>query len=339
MPELVTRLALGVRHQASCRKALRPGKERLWQVPVDRRTGEAAGKPEKLAEWSDLDPQGLTISADGKRLSFLKGRIWQDAYLGELGPDGASMKSPRRFTLDNRGIRNLHSWTPDSQAILFSTDRNGKAEVFRQGLKESVGEAVVQGSEDNYNVALSPDGSWMLYLESTRGTPGAPGSSERLMRRPAAGGSPEMMLEQPPGLLWDYGCPVKPGSHCVLIEKEERDFVLYSLDAVRGKGEQLGKIQASASNPGWSVSPDGSRLAYVGGVDKYKGRIEVLNLRGRAWDEVSVEPGWGDLQSIAWAADGKGFFATSARQGSFSLLYVTLAGKANRYCLMPIVNG
>ena len=54
----------------------------------------------------------------------------------------------------------------------------------------------------------------------------------------------------------------------------------------------------------------------------------MLNLRGRAWDEVSVEPGWGDLQSIAWAADGKGFFATSARQGSFSLLYVTLAGKA-----------
>ena len=239
------RLVFSARQAAESPSA--KAKNSLWQVPVERRAGEAAGKPERLAEESDLNPSALTITADGKRLSFLKGRLWQDVYLGELGPDGASMKSPRRFTLDNRGVRSLDSWTLDSQAILFSSDRNGKAEVFRQGLNESVGEAVEKGPEDNYNSGLSPDGSWMLYVQSTRVLPGAPPAPERLMRRPAAGGSPEMVLEEPSGVRLDYWCPARPGAQCVLSQKEGKDLVIYSLDPVRGKGQQLGKIEASAS--------------------------------------------------------------------------------------------
>ena len=234
----------------------------------------------------------------------------------------------RRFTLDNRGIRSLDSWTLDSQAILFSSYRNGKGEVFRQGLNESVGETVLQSSGDNYNAGLSSDGSWMLYVESTRGTPGAARSPLRLMRRPAAGGSPEMVLEESPGTsLVGYWCPLKPGSQCVLAQKEGKDFIFYSLDPVRGKGEQLGKIEASAGVPVWSVSPDGSRLTLVRGEDRYKGRIDVLTFRDHAWREVPVEPEWGSLQYIAWAADGNGFFVTSVLPDWFNLLHVTLTGK------------
>jgi Tol biopolymer transport system component len=299
----------------------------LWDVPVGPPTGEAAGKPERLAQWSDFGPADLAITADGKRLSFLKSRDWQDVYLGELGPDGASMKPPRRFTLDNRGIRSLDAWTLDSQAILFSSDRNGKREIFRQGLNESVAEAVAQGPGDVYNAALSPDGAWMLYEESPRATFGARSSPQRLMGRPVAGGSPEMVLEEPAATDWDYRCPLKPGSPCVLRQKEGKDFVFYSLDPARGKGEQLGKIEVhSVGYTGWNVSPDASRLALVDS-QKYQGRIEVLTLSERAWHEVSGEPGWGDFQSIAWAADGNGFFVTSWLPESFNLLYVTLDGK------------
>ena len=270
-------------------------------------------------------PHALTISADGKLLSFLKTRLWEDVYLAELDQDGASMKPPRRFTLDNRGLQSINSWTLDSQAILFSSDRNGKAEVFRQGLNESVGEAVLQGSEDNYKVGLSSDGA-MLYVESARATPGAPPAPQRLMRRPVAGGSPDTVLEEPAATEWDYGCPLKPGSPCVLRQKEGKEFVFYSLDPVRGKGELLGKREVpSVGFIGWNLSPDGSRLALV--ATKYHGEIEMLNLRDRAWHEVSSEPGWGDFQSTAWAADGNSFFVTSWLPDSFNLLHVTLAGK------------
>ena len=263
-----------------------------------------------------------------ERFSFLKSRLWQDVYLGELGPDCATMKPPRRFTLDNRGSY-PNGWTRDSRAIIFSSNRSGKSEVFKQGLNDSVGEAVVQGPEDSYNAGLSPDGSWMLYEQSPPTTHAAPSSPHRLVRRPIAGGSPEFVLEEPAGMSWDYGCPLKPGAACVLRQQEGKDFAFYSLDPVRGKGEPLGKIEASASGyfTGWSVSPDGSRLALVRSADKYKGRIEVLTFSDRAWHELAVEHEQGDLQSIAWAAGGNGFFVTSWSPDSFNLLQVTLAGK------------
>jgi Tol biopolymer transport system component len=314
----------------------RPGKDSysLWDIPIKPGSSVVAGEPKQLLEWRDFHPTDLSITSDGKRLSFLKNRDWDDVYLGELAPDGASMEAPRRFTLDDRGIRSLDSWTPDSQAILFSSDRNGTAEVFRQGLKESVAESLVQGPQDHYNSALSPDQSWMLYVESAPTTVNAAAPPQRLMRQPAAGGSPEIVLQDPGGDIfahqWDYRCPVKPGSPCVLCdvlgEKNRNDIAFYSLDPVRGKGEQLGRIEADFFLSGrWSISPDGSRLALLDG----EGKIDVLTFRDHNWHKVLVAPPWGGLYSIAWAADGKGFFASCQRPlNSFTLLHVTLDGKA-----------
>jgi len=301
-------------------------KNGLWAVRVDTQKGEAAGKPERLAQWTGFWPTDVTITADGKRLSFRKQRFWQDVYLGELGPDGASIKPPRRFTLDDRGSF-PSGWTRDSQAILFSSNRNGKSEIFKQGLNDSIAEAVVEGPGDDDYAQLSPDGSWMLYRESTHTVPGAPASSSRLMRRPVAGGSPEMVLEEPAGLEWFYGCPLKPGSPCVLVQKEANDRVFYLLDPVRGKGDRLAMVEVGSSRWfAYAPSPDGSSLASIDEV-KHPGRIEVLSLSDRARHEISVEPGWGELQDINWAADGKGFFVTCWGTDSFNLLYVTLAGK------------
>ena len=136
-----------------------------------------------------------------------------------------------------------------------------------------------------------------------------------------------MVLEEPTGAHWGYSCPVKLGSPCVLSQQEGKDLIFYALDPVRGKGSLLGKIEVSKGTfTGWGISPDGSGLALVD-EGRYRGNIEVLSLADRTWREVSLEPGWGDLQSIAWAPDGKGFFATSWLPDSFNLLYVTLAGK------------
>lgn len=168
-------------------------------------------------------------------------------YLGELGPDGVSMNAPRRFTLDNRGSI-PSSWTLDGQAILFDSDRNGKWEVFRQGLNESVAEVVIEGPVDDWDAKPSPDGSWLLYEESAHTAPGAPESPSRLMRRPIVGGSPEIVLAEPAGMDWDYVCPLKSGSPCVLSQKERKQLVFYSLDPARGKGGQLGKIEISEEN-------------------------------------------------------------------------------------------
>jgi len=251
----------------------------LWQVRVKPRTGEAAGAPEQLIPWGDFQPGDLTITSDGKRLSLLKQRERGDVYLAELGSGGASIKPPRRFSLDNRGIWSPDSWTPDGQAKLFCSSQNGRPEVFRKGLNENIEETIVRGPAGYRCGRLTADGSWMLYVEWTPTAPGATPAPDRLMRRPVVGGSPEMVLQEPGGdvqglYVWDYKCPLKSGSPCVLAEKNGNDLDFYSVDPVRGKGKRLGKGEEVGRFKDWDVSPDGSRLALIG-QDKLYGRIEV----------------------------------------------------------------
>ena len=317
------RLLFGVSQASESRTA--QAKNGLWAVRVEPRKAEAAGKPERLVQTGDSPPRNLSITADGKRLSYLKIRMWDDVYLAELGSEGARVKPPRRLTLDNRGSQ-ISDWTRDNRAILFFSDRNGKSQLFKQSLNESVAEAVVEGPGNVFDARISSDGSWMLYVESPDTNPGAPPSPQRLMRRPAAGGSPEMVLEEPAGVRLTFWCPLRSGSLCVLGEQERKQAAFYTLDPVRGKGDRLATIEVFWPNA--AVSPDGSRLALVD-AHKHHDRIELLTLSSRDWRELSLEPGWGNLQSVAWAADGKGFFVTSWLPDSFNLLHVTLAGKVS----------
>jgi Tol biopolymer transport system component/predicted Ser/Thr protein kinase len=298
----------------------------LWAVRIEPQGGRAVGRPERLAQWTDYGPSDVTVTADGRRLAFVKMLVWQDVYVGELDPDGASIKAPRRLTLDNRGSY-LESWTRDSQALLYDSDRNGRMQVFRQGLDETVGHALVQGPQTYAGGVTTPEGSWLLYTELAYTAPGTPPVPSQLMRRPASGGSAEMVLEEPAGKHWEYACPLKSGTACLLEELEGKQEIFYSLDPLRGKGRELGRIETSGSvMSGPYLSPDGSRVALVD-EDKYRGRVELLNLSDGTWHELRVEPEWGSLQSIAWAVDGKSFFATVWRPDSFNLVYITPLGK------------
>jgi WD40 repeat protein len=59
-----------------------------------------------------------------------------------------------------------------------------------------------------------------------------------------------------------------------------------------------------------------------------EGRIRLLPLRGGAEQEINVK-NWMDLNSLDWAPDGKGLFATSQSPNGPILLYVDLQGKAH----------
>ena len=296
----------------------------IWAVPVDVRKGEAAGKPARLAQWPDFYPNCLTLTADGKRLAFLKSRIQLDVYVGELGSDGSIVAPPRRLTLDNRGLGSTpDSWTPDGRAVFFTSDRNGKLEIFKQAPNESLAQTVVQLPGDQPSGALpTPDGAWILYHD--RGPSVSPPDSapQRLMRLPMAGGPPEQVLELPAAANFDYRCPLKSGS-CVLSQRQGRELLFYELDPIRGKASRmLGKTDRWAPRMlswAWDVSPDGSRLAVVSSGNN------ILTLANGVWNEIPVAARR-DTDYIAWTADGEGFFVTSF---TLDLLHVTTAGKVN----------
>ena len=58
-----------------------------------------------------------------------------------------------------------HAWTPDSDAVIFESSRNGPFGLFRQKIDEQEPEPLVLSKADDVLAQVSPDGKWVLYRE------------------------------------------------------------------------------------------------------------------------------------------------------------------------------
>jgi len=301
----------------------------LWQVRVDPEERPAFQKPRRFAQLADFTLGNMTTTADGKILAFTKARWHKDVYVGELDSGSGALRAPRRLTLDDHDSY-PDAWIHDNQSLLFVSNRYGKLELFKQGVKDSFAERIVSSAARELGgpAGLSADGSWILYWQVPSSVGTTPPSSGRLMRQPVAGGPQETVLELPfSESSWTaFACPQKPGNSCVLSGSEGNSLLFFALDPMRGKGGLLGKIEFDKEGPFfWAISPDGSQLAVVD--RSHKDRIEILTIANRVWREITVDPGWGAYRSVAWAAEGKGFFLTTSSTESFNLIHVTLMGK------------
>jgi Tol biopolymer transport system component len=159
----------------------------LWELQVDSSGAKVSGSPRRITSWVGLSLLDLSISADGKHLVFVNAGLQSDLYVAGLASKGG-LEPPRRFTLEGRN--NLPSaWTPDGQALFFSSDRNGNWDIFKQRLQQRNAQDFVFGPGEQTEPRLSPDGSWVLYWDYVGKGAGA-SSPMRLLRVPIAGGAP-----------------------------------------------------------------------------------------------------------------------------------------------------
>ena len=125
---------------------------------------------------------------------------------------------------------------------------------------------------------------------------------------------------------YSYRCSSSPSSRCVVSELKDRQLTFFDLDPVKGRGEEIARLEYQSAVSSWDLSPDGSRLAIVD-QGQGKGEIRILNLADR---KVTVLPvrdwKWWYLQKIRWAADGKSLFALAASASSFALLSIDANG-------------
>ena len=111
-----------------------------------------------------------------------------------------------------------------------------------------------------------------------------------------------------------FTIPVKKGSRYFYFRNSgvQNQRVLYVRDSVDGAGRVLIDPNSWAKDGAialaeWSVSDDGTRLAYAvqdGGTDWRTIRVLDVNTDKVLGDEVK----WARFTSIAWAKDGSGFF-------------------------------
>jgi Tol biopolymer transport system component len=315
----------------------------LWEIEPPSPTGRFPGNPRRLTSWAGFNLFYLSLSADGKRLAFVRGREQSDVYISELIAGGTRLKMPRRFTIDDR-IDWPSGWTRDSKTLLFFSDRNGNLDIFRQGVNDLTAEAIVATGEEERGGQLSPDGSWLLYISRPAAETGTSPLAGHLMRMPVSGGPPQVVLnvEGYPGSAQvspqgerlntrgypDFRCPLKPVASCILAERVGDQIIFSAFGALDGKKQEVARTEFDSSSVWsfWDLSPDGSRIAF-GKDERGKGRVRILPLGGGLEQEVNIEL-WDRLDSAAWASDGKSLFVDSWSPTGSTLLHVLPNGQA-----------
>jgi Tol biopolymer transport system component len=296
----------------------------LWALAIDQRSLHLAGAPIRLTNGPDQKVQ-LSLSADGKRLAFLRWRGEPQVYVADVEEDYSRLSPPRHLSLDEG--RNLPiAWTPDSKFVFFSSDRDGPSHIFRQGVDQPAPDLQIGGPNSIPIARLNPDGSQLLYLI----TPPAGDISglARLMRQPLAGGDHELLVEEPH--INNFQCARLPATTCIFSRSSPQNYSFFTFDALTGKEQPLTSLDGRVtSDCNWSLAPDGNTLA----VTRWHGaqaaaEIRLLSLRDGAMRTLSL-PEWAGSGPIDWSADGRSLWTSvQSATGTRALLNVDLRGHA-----------
>jgi Tol biopolymer transport system component len=307
----------------------------IWETWADVHTGFARSKPRRLADSAGFEVSGLSATADGKRLAFLKERRYLvSVYVGELQGNGSHIVSPQRLTLSD-SLDWAYAWTPDSKSVLFDSNRSGTWDIFKQSLDQRTAVKLVASPGARHRPAMSPDGASVLYLTFN---PDGYHTPSRIMRVALTGGPPQWLGEIQN--IGEIRC-ARMANLCVVGDYGPRQRVFYALDPVKGKGRELlriGRPLFPEGDKGWDVSPDGSSLVFIkDDAEKGAFQIQIRPLSGGRGRELNID-GWTNAGNIRWAADGRGWYVTTSssvlplREGdwSWTLLKVDVGGKAQQ---------
>jgi len=239
--------------------------------------------------------------------------------VGDLQAGGTRITTPTRLTLDEKWNDPL-AWTADSNSVLFYSNRDGVGRIFKQTLGKDTAEPLINGMNDETTNegCLSPEGSWLVFMVQP-----SSGAIRSLVRIPITGGTPQPVLtadlDGPPR------CARSPATLCAMAERsaDRKQLVFTAFDAMNGRGRELARFNTDPiADYRWDLTPDGTRLAIV---KVREGQIQILSLTGGASREITVK-GWDTLTTVAWAADGKGLFASSFSERGTVVLSVDLQG-------------
>ncbi len=298
----------------------------FWATGIDLTTGKPKESAKRLTNWAGFCMDDLGETSDGKRLAFRKWSTQGSVYVADIRDDGMRITAPRRLTL-NEGRNYPGAWTADSKAVVFGSYVDGRWRIFKQSLDQETSEPITSKEQgDVLSASVTPDGTWILY--SPLPTDGDHTSTSRqLVRAPINGGSPERLLTA--SLYGGPRCARLPATLCVIAERtaDLKQLVFTALNPLKGRGRELCRFETgAAADPDyvWDLSPDGTRIAIL----KYSdGEIRILPFDGSPTRNLVVS-GRRSLESVNWAADGEGFWVSSAANAGSALLHVDLQGNS-----------
>jgi serine/threonine protein kinase len=289
--------------------------DQVWEIGVDLNSGSLRSPARLLADLSNPDEstehvRGLSTSKDGRQMVLLRYTDAIAMFSAEFLRHPPRLGAPRRLTHDARSSY-PHSWTLDSQAVLFESNRSGNYDIYKLPLAARTPELLVASAEWEFMPQSTPDGGSVLFYR--REAPVPPKPIVYHLGRVGINGGPagDVPIGAP---LDEFRCGTRPGSGCVLRDRvDDKEFVFYDLDPVTGRGKELARTARTRTILGdWALSPDGTQVAIpIHSPDMAK--IQIVTLRPRnglvSQREVDV-PGLTNLLGLHWSTSRDGWFAT-----------------------------
>jgi Tol biopolymer transport system component/DNA-binding winged helix-turn-helix (wHTH) protein len=300
-----------------------PTDSNLWAWKMDPHTYRPIGEPVRLTAGPDGKAH-LNLTADGKRLTYLRMNYTPEIYVAQVAPDRSRLGPLQRLSLGEQ--RNFpYDWTPDGKSIIFTSNRNGSFYLFKQALDQPAPELLV-GDGNNVVIArMDAAGTAVLYLLTP--PPNDLSGRLRLMRVPLSGGVPQLVLAEP--AINNFQCSRWRANVCIFSQFSTERLTFYRFDSSTGQESLLKTIQDSDwFLENWTLSPDGSTLAIS---KKHRGaakaEIRLLRIDGSGERTLPLDD-WFAISFLDWAADGKSLWVNAAdAAGTATLLNVNVNGK------------
>jgi serine/threonine protein kinase len=300
----------------------------FWTRRIDPRTGAVIGKPYRMTNWLGSCLDFMSVTADGKRLAFMKITEQMTSYLADVNATGRYLSNNRHFS-ESESSEGIADWTPDSRELIVQSNRaSDYFGMYRQPLNE---ESAIPLDTKGFgrSPSVTPDSKWILYLgygNAERGWWEA--KPQPLLRISISGGAPTTLFTTRPE-TYSITCARPPATICAINERSEdaRDWIISLLDPLTGRGPELARLPIGSEGGYWwaQLSADGTRIVLAGDLTA---PIRILSLRDHAIRDLKVQ-GWTSWYKPTWAADGKGFYVSVAAQDRQAILYLDLRGNGN----------
>lgn len=313
---LYSKAAPGTFDAASCN---------LWDLQLDERTGEPLRKPRQLTNWSGFCLSGLSATADGTKIAFLKSVGNLTSFVAELTDDGKQTGKFRHFPL-SESWEAVTDWLSDGESVIFVSNRSGEFKVYKQPLDQDVAEPLVTSGYGR-NPRVMPGDSQLVYLGIGEKGPWPARGPEPVMTVSLGGGPARKLFTARPYSL--ITCARVPSGICVIGEPSEggNQLIVTAIDPQNGRADELFRFPIVAGDDSWylDISPKSDRIAVT---STSAGPIHVLSLRGEHLLQVEPKPSK-KILAVLWDAAGNGFYITAGVQNGMEVLHINQRGDAS----------